>query len=203
MWPTVVLQTKEVINQVGYSNQFSLFCFHYKKARQATKGRGAADMPSETPSIIHPTCHGNQVFVAVPTPGVCPCFTGLLCHQFWIAMFQGPASRWRHPPFPTWPPASEYLWAFPNEPIHLCLVTIQTNMSVLWMGGNIFKTFRSFKALGYLCWANKYPADLTKKNPKLPKTQNKPQKKPHQKKKRGKENVHMQSVMPPIFDIFG
>lgn len=131
MWPTVVLQRKEVINQVGYSNQFSLFCFHYKIARQTTKGRGAADMPSETPSNIYSTCHGNQVFVAVPTPGVCPCFTGLLCHQFWIAMFQGPASRWRHPPFPTWPPASEYLWAFPNElPLFFTINTCRENMYV-------------------------------------------------------------------------
>lgn len=123
MCPTIVLLRKEVINQAGYPNQFSLLCFSCRKAHQATKGRGAADMPSETPSNVYSTCHGNQVILAVPSPAVCSVSEAYFATNFGLPGFRVlPLREGIHPFQPDL--FHPNLGAFPNEPIHLCLVTI-------------------------------------------------------------------------------
>lgn len=127
MWLTIVLQSKRTINQVWYLNRVSLLCFNYRKAHIKQQKVGKLQTCHlQLPVHICSTCHGNHVIVALSTTNMCSCFRGLHCHRCWIARLQAPASKWRHPLFLTWLPPSTYLLVLPNEPIHLCSVTIQT-----------------------------------------------------------------------------
>lgn len=141
MWLTIVLQRKGVINQVWYLSQVSLVCFNYRKAH--IKQQKVGELQTCCQQLPVHICSTCSSVVAVSTSNMCSHFRGLHCRQYWIARLQGPASKWRHPLFLTWPPPSTYLLALPNEPIHLCLVTVQTCQFFEWKE-------RSLKHLGMI-----------------------------------------------------